>query len=100
MSTNGGSTTTSTSASRFSVRLNASFWVSAMASRWLRFIFQLPAMSGRRASLLADSALLAISGLQSRDAGEGLALQVFQGGAATRGDVPEGGLVQTQGAYR
>ena len=29
-------------------RLNASFWTTAMASRWVRFIFQLPEMSGRR----------------------------------------------------
>ena len=48
MSVNGGSTTTSTSVSSFSVRLKASFCTSAMASRWLRFIFQLPAISGRR----------------------------------------------------
>ncbi len=48
MSVNGGSTTTSTSVSCFSVRLNASFCTSGMASRWLRFIFQLPAISGRR----------------------------------------------------
>src|SRR5256885_2001245 len=90
MSTNGGRTTTSTSASRFSGRLNASFWVSAIASRWLRFIFQLPASNGRRGSLVATSRL------QGFDAGKGLALQVLQGGAAAGRDVPEGGLVEAE----
>ena len=33
-----------------SVSANASFWTWAMASRWLRFIFQLPAISGRAAA--------------------------------------------------
>ena len=51
MSVNGGSTATSTAVrSCSSLRLNASFCTSAIASRWLRFIFQLPAISGWRPS--------------------------------------------------
>src|SRR2546429_424985 len=88
MSTNGGSTTTSTSDRRFSGRLNASFWVSAIASRWLRFIFQLPAISGRRAS--------AISALQRLDAGQLLAFEVLEGSATAGRDVPERRLVETE----
>ena len=49
-STNGGSTATSTVWNSSSFRLNASFCTSAIASRWLRFIFQLPAISGLRPS--------------------------------------------------
>ena len=44
-----------------------------LASRWLRFIFQLPAISGRR-----DSGCSAGSLLQDGQAGQGLALQVLQ----------------------
>jgi hypothetical protein len=44
----GGSTATSTASKSLSLRENASFWTSAMASRWLTFIFQLPAISGVR----------------------------------------------------
>src|SRR5436305_3780222 len=93
MSVNGGSTTTSMSDRRFSGRLKANFWVSAMASRWLRFIFQLPAIRGLRRST-------GMSGSQRFDAGQFLALQVLQGGAAAGGDVPEGGLVEAELANR
>src|SRR6185312_12513348 len=49
MAVNGGRTATSTLAKYFSGSEKASFCTRAMASRWLRFIFQLPAMSGVRA---------------------------------------------------
>src|SRR3954452_20135497 len=62
-----------------------------MASRWLRFIFQLPAMSGMRAIGLL---------LQRSQPRELLALEVLQAGAATRGDVAEPRLVDAQAADR
>src|SRR2546429_3201424 len=95
MSTNGGSTTTSTASSCFSVRLNASFWVSEMASRWLRFIFQLPAMRGRRVSGVGTRLRL-----QRLNTGEDLALEGLHGGPATGGDVAPCGPVQPPRPYR
>src|SRR3712207_3786005 len=93
MAVNGGSTTTSTSVSCCSVNENASFWVSAIASRWLLFIFQLPAMSGRRRRAVATSVL------QYRDAGQLSALQVLQRRAAAGGNVGERRLVEAQGPH-
>ena len=79
MSVNGGRTATSTRSSSFSVRLKASFCTSAMASRWLRFIFQLPAISGRRAARLPSATSRSPA---LRRPGSGLALQVLQRRAA------------------
>ena len=45
---NGGNTATSTLSKYLSGSENAIFWTSAIASKWLRFIFQLPAISGLR----------------------------------------------------
>src|SRR4051795_11164901 len=58
-----------------------------MASRWLRFIFQLPAISGMRAIGLL---------LQRGQPRELLALEVLQARAATGGDVAEPRLVDAQ----
>src|SRR4051812_46734572 len=49
-SVNGGMTVTSTLSKYFSGNENAIFCTRAMASKWLRFIFQLPAISGLRAT--------------------------------------------------
>src|SRR3954453_16290121 len=83
----GGITTTSTASWSLSSRLYASFCTRAIASRWLRFIFQLPAMSGMRAIALL---------LQRRQPRELLALEVLQARAATGGDVAEPRLVDAQ----
>src|SRR3954452_10622451 len=87
----GGTTTTSTASWSLSSRLYASFCTRAIASRWLRFIFQLPAMSGMRAIGLL---------LQRRQPRELLALEVLQARAATGGDVAEPRLVDVQRADR
>ena len=63
-----------------------------MASRWLRFIFQLPAISGRRVALRHHV-------LQRGEAGQGLALEVLQRGAAAGRDVAERGLVEAERAH-
>ena len=55
MSVNGGSTATSTASKSSSVSEKASFCTRAIASRWLRFIFQLPAISGVRAMCAQSS---------------------------------------------
>src|SRR4051794_22608322 len=94
MSTNGGSTTASTSPSCFSLSVKASCWTSLMASRWFRFIFQLPAMSGRRPLTSAIA-----SALQRRDARQGLALEELEGGATTGGDVTEAVVRDAQRAH-
>src|SRR3954468_14895121 len=83
-------TTTSTSVSSFSLSVKASFWTSAMASRWLRFIFQLPAIRGRRVGALANS------GLQYGETGQGAALEVLQARPSPGRDVGEGRLVEAQ----
>src|SRR3954452_19471919 len=83
----GGITTTSTASWSLSSRLYASFCTRAIASRWLRFIFQLPAMSGMRAIGLL---------LQRGQPRELLALEVLQARAATGGDVAEPRLVDAQ----
>src|SRR5687767_4711315 len=87
-SVNGGSTATSTLSKSLSFSAKASFWTSAMASRWLRFIFQLPAMSGLRTSVL-----------QSGQAGQGLAFEVLEAGPTTGGNMGEAVLGQTELAY-
>jgi hypothetical protein len=64
--------------------VKASFWVSAMASRWLRFIFQLPAMSAVRLDDMREPFVLAMgSVLQNCEAGELLALEILQAGTST-----------------
>src|SRR3984957_7332628 len=87
---NGGSTATSTAAKSLAFRLNASFWVSASASKWLLCIFQLPATSGLRPLLVVmlglDPGLGVVQRLEARQGG---ALQVLQAGAAASGDVAE-----------
>src|SRR5690606_194543 len=88
-SVNGGRTATSTRSKSLSLSAKAIFWTSAIASRWLRFIFQLPAMSGFLTSVL-----------QSGESGKGLALQVFQAGSATGGDVREAVFRQAERADR
>src|SRR3954453_12880053 len=90
-SVNGGNTTASTASWSLSSRLKASFCTRAMASRWLRFIFQLPAMSGIRAIGLL---------LQRRQPRELLALEVFQARTATGRDVTKPRLVDAQQADR
>src|SRR3954453_3095652 len=87
----GGITTTSTASWSLSSRLYASFCTRAIASRWLRFIFQLPTMSGMRAIGLL---------LQRGQPRELLALEVLQARAATGGDVAEPRLVDAQRADR
>src|SRR4051794_25571802 len=85
MSVNGGTTTTSTlpKSCFLSARPSASFCTRCTASWWLRFIFQLPAISGVRVAL-------AMSSLgQYVDPRELFALEVFQAGATTGGDVTE-----------
>src|SRR5215470_3853815 len=90
-STNGGSTTTSTDSKSRSLRLNAIFCTRAIASKWLRFIFQLPAISGRRVGGLGKS------GLQYGDAGQGPALQELQRRSAAGRNVTEVIFGQTEG---
>src|SRR5690349_3982302 len=94
MSVNGGSTATSTSSSSFGCSEKASFCTSAMASRWLRFIFQLPAIRGRRSSVLGGMR----SVLQNVQAGQGLALEVLQARAAAGRDVTKGRVVEAERA--
>ena len=91
MSVNGGSTATSTASRSLSVSENASFCTRAMASRWLRFIFQLPAISGVRAMVTSSSAVRA---------GQLLALEELEAGAAPGGDVAERLLVEAELAHR
>src|SRR5215207_7443916 len=97
-SVNGGSTTTSTEVSCCSLRLNAIFCVSAIASRWFRFIFQLPAMSGRRPSGSSGFFFATVSGLrfEGGNTRKGLALQVLQRRTAAGRDVAERRLVQAE----
>src|SRR6478672_9848352 len=65
-----------------------------MASRWCRFIFQLPAISGVRLVWAGTSVL------QDRQAGQGLALEELQAGASPGGDVGEAALVYAERADR
>src|SRR4051794_29496700 len=85
-----GSTATSTASRSLSVSEKASFCTRAMASRWLRFIFQLPAISGVRA----------MSCLQCRQAGQLFALEELQAGTAASGDMSERRLVEVQCPHR
>ena len=65
-----------------SSRVQASFWTRPTASTWLRFIFQLPAISGLRAIVLDLS-------VEYGQARESLALQIFQAGTAAGRDMTE-----------
>ena len=72
---NGGNTATSTCSRYLSGRVNAIFWTSAMASKWLRLIFQLPAIRGLRGPCLvpflgASRTAIPGSSLPSRNSGE------------------------------
>ena len=62
-------TVTSTLSKYLSGSEKAIFCTRAMASKWLRFIFQLPAISGVRLTVLL---------VQYVDTRKGLALKVFQ----------------------
>src|SRR3712207_3226519 len=90
---NGGRTTTSAASSSVSFRENSSFCTRLMASRWWRFIFQLPAISGRRAGAVT-CCLLSVG--ECGQAGELAALEELQGGAAAGADVPVGRLVEPE----
>src|ERR1700712_2222994 len=90
-SVNGGMTVTSTLSKYLSGKENAIFCTRAMASKWLRFIFQLPAISGLRAMDLR---------LQYLDAGQFLALKVFQRRPAAGGNVRETVVGQAQLTHR
>src|SRR6201996_6826182 len=96
MSVNGGTTTTSTLAKScfLSASPRASFCTRCTASWWFRFIFQFPAIRGVRDDLAMGSVL------QYVDTGEGLALEVLQGGATTGRDVTERGLLEPELADR
>src|SRR3954470_18188423 len=98
-SVNGGITTTSTASVSFSRRSKASLCTRAIASRWCRFIFQLPATSGRRPGRPCDVMPRATSGLQGFDAGQRLALEVLQRCPATGADVAEPTLVDAELAH-
>src|SRR5690606_26927254 len=114
MSVNGGRTATSTRSKSSSVNEKASFCTTAMASRWLRFIFQLPAINGRR--VLFDTAVLlrrdaraagphvacgsARRVLQRRQPRQGLALEKLERCSPAGGDVGERRLVESELAHR
>src|SRR3954467_9549716 len=87
----GGSTTTSAASSSLSLRENSSFCTRPMASRCVRFIFQLPAMSGRRAG--AGTGPLVGQGGEARQLA---ALEELQRGAAAGADVPVCRLVEPE----
>src|SRR3954468_14617829 len=91
MSVYGGNTTTSTRlwSCFLSSRVHASFWTRTTASWWLRFDFQLPAISGVRVCGMG-------SAFQYGDTGHLLALEVLEAGAAAGGDVAEGVLVEAE----
>src|SRR5699024_11998860 len=100
MSVKGGMNATSTFSWYFSGRAKETFCTSAMASRWLRFIFQLPAMSGVRAmfSPVGRSGDRSVGALEGGDARELLAFEVLEGCPAAGGDVGEVLLPQPEGA--
>src|SRR3712207_2515119 len=85
----GGRTTTSAASSSLSFSEKTTFCTRLIASRWLRFIFQLPAIRGRRAGAVTSSPSVVECG-QARQLP---ALEVLQGRAAAGADVPVGGLV-------
>src|SRR4051794_33780497 len=95
-SVNGGITTTSTASVSFSRRSKASLCTRAIASRWCRFIFQLPATSGRRPARPNDVMPRAMSGLQSFETRQRLALEILQRRPAAGADVAEPALVDAQ----
>src|SRR5436305_15334973 len=93
-SVNGGMTATSTLSKYLSGNENAIFCTSAMASKWLRFIFQLPAISALRLIVVL------CSGGQHVAAGQRLALKVFQRRSAAGGNVREAIVGQAQCPHR
>ena len=93
---NGGSTATSTLSKYLSGSEKAIFCTSAIASKWLRFIFQLPAISGLR--LIVPFRAFRV--VQHFDAGQRLALKVFQRSPATGGNVREAVLGQAELPHR
>src|SRR3954447_21668355 len=100
---NGGSTTTSTAAKSClpSLSVQSSFCTRCAPDRWSRFIFQLPAISGVRPGRV-DRAIgwWPLSALEDGESGQGLALQQLQARPPAGRDVPEGGLVEPEGAHR
>src|SRR4051794_16644259 len=99
-------TVTSTLSKYLSGNENAIFCTRAMASKWLRFIFQLPAISGLRATGLLGffsdcGAVGTASGLLEHcDAGKRLALKVFQRRPTSGRNVGETVLAEVELAYR
>src|SRR4029453_2571214 len=79
---NGGHTATSTASVSSLLSAQASFWVSWTPSRWFLCIFQLPAISGRRATASPPS-----GGGGGGAAGKRLALEQLEAGPATGGQV-------------
>src|SRR5215210_7520136 len=88
---NGGRTTTSAASRSLSFSENSSFCTRPMASRCVRFIFQLPATSGRRVGALTVACLSVGQGGQAR---QFAALEVLQRGSAAGADVPVRRLVE------
>src|SRR5258708_40261124 len=93
-SVNGVRTATSTASKSLSVSEKASSWTCFMASKWLRFIFQLPAIRGLR--LTGSRSFF----FENRQAGQSLALEVLEAGAAAGGDVAESRLLEPEGTHR
>src|ERR671921_267 len=90
---NGGSTTTSAASSSLSLSEKATFCTRPMASRCVWFIFQLPAISGRRAGAVTRGS----GSVDERgQAGQSPALEELQRGSAAGADVPVGGLVESE----
>src|SRR5512133_2352272 len=94
---NGGHTATSTASVSSRDSVQASFWVSWTPSRWVLCIFQLPAISGRRATTMPS-----LGGRDGGDAGQGLALEQLKAGPAAGGQVvdPVGQAELGQGGGR
>src|SRR3954452_169329 len=90
---NGGRTTTSAASISSSFREKTSFCTRLIASRWLRFIFQLPAIRGRRAGAVTTSSPSVGENVQAR---QFAALEVLERGSAAGADVPVGGLVEPE----
>ena len=90
-------TVTSTLSKYLSGNEKAIFCTSAMASKWLRFIFQLPAISGLRDT---GSPIVAQAVSRTSMPGSVFALKVFQRRAAAGGNVREAVVGQAQLAHR
>src|SRR5215472_3390888 len=119
---NGGRTATSVASKSLPVSMNASFWVSASASKWLLCIFQLPATSGFLAAvrLTVPPARLpaprpparspgcpaarwwhqpVLGSLQGREPRQRPALEILEAGPAARRDVRERALGKAERAH-